>query len=281
MKRATEDEDRRVTNNSPNNSQLANPVKARLEAGDVALGMPVRLGRSADIVRIARATGHDFIFIDVQHAIFNLETIANLCNVALALGIAPLVRVRGVNDPDVSMLLDNGATGIVFPDVNTAEEARRAVDLCKFPPIGKRSVGASFPQYDCKGVPLSQCVPEINAQTLVVVMIETLEGLANADAIAKVDGVDVLHVGSNDLLANMGKPGKFDDPEIVAAQDHVIRVARANGKFAGCGGNRDVERQVAAIKRGATFVTTQSDIGFLMPAASAWTSGVRRGLATS
>ena len=111
-------------------------------------------------------------------------------------------------------------------------------------------------------------------------MIETLEGLKNAEAIAKVDGVDVLHVGSNDLLANMGKPGKFDDPEIVAAQDHVIKVARANGKYAGCGGNRDVERQVAAIRRGATFVTTQSDIGFLMAQASQWTSGVRQALKT-
>ena len=259
--------------------QLANPVKARLAAGEAALGMVVRLGRSPDIVRIARATGHDFIFVDVQHAVFNLETIASLCNVALALGVAPLVRVRSVSDPDVSMLLDNGATGIVFPDVNTAEDARRAVDLCKFPPLGKRSVGASFPQYDCRGVPLAQCVPEINEQTLVVCMIETAEGLANAEAIAKVEGVDVLHVGSNDLLANLGKPGKFDDPEIVAAQDHVIKVARANGKHAGCGGNRDVERQVAAIKRGATFLTTQSDIGFLMPAAAAWVSGVRKGVA--
>ena len=261
-------------------SALVNPVKQRLEAGDVALGMPVRLGRSADIARIARATGHDFIFIDVQHAIFNLETIANLANVCLALGIAPIVRVRNVDDPDVSMLLDNGVTGITFPDVNTAAEAKKAVDLCKFPPIGTRSVGASFPQYDCRSVPLVSCVPEINAQTLVVCMIETLEGLKNAEAIAKVDGVDVLHVGSNDLLANMGKPGKFDDPEIVAAQDHVIKVARANGKYAGCGGNRDVERQVAAIRRGATFVTTQSDIGFLMAQASQWTSGVRQALKT-
>ncbi len=258
--------------------QLSNPVKRRLEAGDVALGMPVRLGRSADIVRIARATGHDFIFIDVQHAIFNLETIANLCNVALALDIAPLVRVRSVSDPDVSMLLDNGATGIVYPDVNTADDARRAVDLAKFPPIGKRSVGASFPQYDCRGVPLAQCVPELNAQTLVVVMIESPEGVRNAEAIAAVDGVDVLHVGSNDLLANMRRPGQFDHPDLVAAQDHVIQVARAAGKYAGCGGNRDVARQVEAIQRGATFVTTQSDIGFLMPAASAWVNGVRKGL---
>lgn len=258
---------------------LANPVKARLAAGDVALGMPIRLGRSADIVRVARATGHDFIFIDVQHAVFNLETIANLCNVALALGVAPLVRVRGVADPDVSMLLDSGATGIVFPDVSTVEDARRAVELCRFPPRGRRSVGANLPQYDGRSVPLMQLVPEIDAETLVVVMIETLEGLANCEAIAAVDGVDVLHVGSNDLLAGMGKPGRFDDPVLMAAQDRVIAAARACGKWAGCGGNRDVERQVAAIRRGATFVTTQSDIGFLLPAAGAWTSSVRKALA--
>lgn len=258
---------------------LANRVKARLVAGDVALGMPIRLGRSPDIVRIARATGHDFIFIDVQHAIFNLETIAMLCNVALGLGIAPLVRVRGVSDPDVSLLLDNGATGIVFPDVNTADDARKAVAASRFPPKGKRSVGANFPQYDGRGVALAECVPALEAQTLVVCMIETREGLANAEEIAKVDGLDVLHVGSNDLLAEMGRPGQFDHPAIVAAQDRVIAAARANAKWAGCGGNRDVARQIAAIRRGATFVTTQSDIGFLMPAASAWTSAVRKGLA--
>src|SRR5215470_9234267 len=103
---------------SSSSPALVNLVKQRLKAGDVSLGMPVRLSRSADVARIARATGHDFIFIDVQHAIYNVETIANLANVCLALGIAALVRVRNIEDPDVSMLLDNGVSGIVFPDVN-------------------------------------------------------------------------------------------------------------------------------------------------------------------
>ena len=119
---------------------LINPVKARMRAGDVALGLNVRLGRSADIVRIAKATGHDFVFIDVQHSIFNLETIAHMAHTALAIGVAPVVRVRGSDDPDVSMLLDNGVTGIVYPDVADAAQARRAVEICKFPPIGRRSV---------------------------------------------------------------------------------------------------------------------------------------------
>jgi staphyloferrin B biosynthesis citrate synthase len=258
-------------------AQLTNPVKVRLEAGDVALGMSVRLARSGEIARIAKATGHDFLFIDVQHAIFNIETIAQIANVALAVGVAPLVRVRGINDPDVSMLLDNGVTGIVFPDINTAAEARRAVELCKFPPIGRRSVGANFPQFDLRSVPLTEAVPQLNASTLVVCMIETVEGVKNVEAIAKVDGVDVLHVGTNDLSVNMGKPGQLDDSQVTAALDLVIKTARANGKYGGMGGIRDVGKQAEAIRRGVQFLTTQSDIGFLAAAAQAWTHGVRGG----
>jgi len=265
----------------PGTSQppLTNSVKQRLEAGEPALGMSVRLARSPDIARIAKATGHDFIFIDTQHSIFDLETIANIAHTALAIGIAPVVRVRGVDDPDVSLLLDNGVAGIVFPDVGTAAQARRAVETVRFPPIGRRSVGGGYPHFDYRPVPLSEGVPQLQAATLLVCMIETVEGLANVEEIAAVEGIDVLHVGSNDLLMNMGKPGKFDDPEIVAAQERVIAAARARGIHAGCGGNRDVARQAQAIRKGALFVTTQTDIAFLAAAASGWTDGVRRELA--
>ena len=260
-------------------AQLTNPVKERMKAGEAALGMNIRLGRSADIARIAKATGHDFIFIDVQHSIFSLETIAHIAHTALAIGVAPLVRVRSCDDPDTSLLLDNGALGIVFPDINNADEARRAVAAAKFPPVGRRSVAGGYPQFDYRAVPLAESVPLLNDATLVVCMIETREGLANIEEIAAVDGVDVIHVGSNDLLAALGKPGRFDDPELVAALDRAIAAAKTHGKFAGCGGNRDVERQVQVIRKGVRFVTTQTDIGFLMSAASKWTTGVRDALA--
>jgi len=131
---------------------------------------------------------------------------------------------------------------------------------------------------DYRAVPLTESVPQLNDACLLVCMIETVEGLNNVEAIAAVDGVDVLHVGSNDLLVNMGKPGKFDDPAIVAAQDRVIKAAKAHGKFAGVGGNRNVERQAEAVRRGAQFVTTQTDIGFLAAAAGEWTRGIRKAL---
>jgi 2-keto-3-deoxy-L-rhamnonate aldolase RhmA len=259
--------------------RFVNPVKERLKAGEVVLGITVRMARSAEIARIAKTTGHDFLFIDVQHSIYNLETISHIAQTAMAIGIAPLVRVRGINDPDVSLLLDNGVMGIIYPDVNTAAEAKRAVEVCRFAPLGKRSVCGGYPHFDYRAVPLTQSVPQLDDSCLVICMIETVEGLNNVEEIAAVEGIDVLHVGSNDLLTNMGKPGKFDDPAIIAAQDRVIAAAKANGKFAGCGGNRDVERQVQAVRRGATFVTTQTDIGFLTAAATQWTSGVRTALA--
>ena len=255
------------------------PIKARLRAGGVALGINTRLSRSGDIARIARATGHDFLFIDAQHAIYDLETIGHIAQAAQALGIAPLVRVRSVNDPDITVMLDSCVTGIVFPDVNTPADARRAVETVRFAPLGRRSVGGTPAQLDFRPMPTGKLMETLNAQTLLVAMIETVEGLDNVEAIAAVPGIDILHVGSNDLLADMGKPGQFDCPEIVAAQARVTAAARANGLFAGCGGNRDVARQAAAIRAGAQFLTTQTDIAFLMAAASQWTEGLRTLLA--
>ena len=257
---------------------IPNPVMDRMRAGEPALGMTVRMGRTGELVRVAKASGHDFIFIDVQHSLYNIETVGHMAHIALSCGIAPMVRVRSVNDPNVSLYLDNGVTGIIFPDVNTAADAQRGVDAAKFAPIGKRSVCGGYPHFDYRPVPLAQAIPALNDAALVVCMIETIEGLNNVEKIAAVKGVDVIHVGSNDLLVNMGKPGKFDDPEIVAAQERAIAAAKANGKFAGIGGNRDVERQAQAIRKGCLFVTTQTDIGFLTAAATQWTRGVREAL---
>jgi 2-keto-3-deoxy-L-rhamnonate aldolase RhmA len=258
--------------------QGSNPVKAKLAAGGVALGLGVRMVRSAEIARIARATGHDFLFIDVQHGLFGLETIGHLAQAALALGVAPVARVRGVGDPDVQALLDNGVTGIVYPDVNTAAEARRAVEAVRFAPLGRRSVTGGYPQFDYRALPLAEAVPAVEADTLLACMIETPEGVRNAEAIAAVPGIDVLHIGMNDLRANMGRPGRYDDPELEAAVARVLAACRAHGRHFGCGGNRDPRRQAAIIRRGAQFLTTQTDIGLLAAGAAAWTRGISEAL---
>ena len=133
---------------------LVNPVKQRMQAGDVALGMIVRLARSGDVVRIAKSTGHDFIFIDAQHSLFSLETIGHMAQVGLGCGTAVLVRARSCDDPDISLMLDNGVTGIIFPDIDTAAEAKRAVK-------------ARFPQFapsDARGNVRAVLCPEVGGR---------------------------------------------------------------------------------------------------------------------
>jgi len=255
-----------------------NPVKMMMRAGRVALGMNVRLARSGDIARIAKSSGHDFIFIDAQHSLFNLETIGHIAQAALGCGIAPLVRVRSCDDPDTSLLLDNGITGIVFPDIISADEATRAVDRAKFPPVGRRSVVGGYAIFDFRSMPVSEAVPALQENTLVACMIESPAGVENIDAIAAVEGVDVIHIGINDLLTAMGKPGQFGDAEAAAAIEKVIAATLRHGKIAGVGGDRHLPRQMEYIRRGARFITTNSEIAFIMAEASRVTGELRRAL---
>ncbi len=257
---------------------LANPVLDAMRADRPAFGLSVRVVRGPEIARIARASGHQFLFIDGQHGVFNAETVCNIANAALAVGVAPLARVKSLADPDTPILLDNGVSGIIFPDINTPEEAQRAVEICRFPPVGRRSVGGNFPQFDGRAVPASVSVPALNASTVVVVMVETARGLENIEKIAAVPGVDVVHIGTNDLMTDLGKPGQLDDPAVGNALDRAIAACKAAGNYAGCGGIRDTAKQAYWIKRGIRFLSTQTDIALLHSGAKAWVDGVNAAL---
>jgi len=255
-----------------------NPLKEMFKAGKVALGMNVRVVRSVDIARIAKTTGHDFLFIDAQHSLFSVETIGAIAQTALGCGVAPLVRVRSYDDPDTSVLLDNGVVGIVFPDISTADQARHAVNRAKLPPIGKRSVSGGYPLFDYRPLSAADTVPAINENTLVACMIETEEGLANIEEIAAVPGIDVIHVGSSDLLAAMGRPGTYGSPEHIAALDKIIAATVKHGKIPGIGGDRNLARQADFIRKGARFLTTNSDIAFMLAEGTRVTTELRKAL---
>jgi staphyloferrin B biosynthesis citrate synthase len=238
----------------------------------------VQLSRSGDIALIAKATGHDFIWIDTQHSIINLETIKDIALVAGACGVAPLVRVRDVDDPDTTHLLDNGLAGVVFPNVETRAEAQRAVDKAKFAPIGKRSLGGTMPQFGHRSIPWSQAIETINSGILVVVMIESVRGLDNLEEIAAVDGVDVVHLGMKDMLQSMGLLGQHRHPAILSALDRVIEVTTACGIHAGAGGGTGVDDQLDAVRRGVRMITTQSDLALVSTGAQVLIDELRNGL---
>ena len=199
---------------------------------------------------------------------------------ALDAGIAPLVRVPGFEHHHAARALDAGALGVVVPHVDTAEVARQMVRNCRYPPEGERSIAGVLPQLGYRALPAAAATAALNAATLVVLMLETPAAIDNVEQIAAVPGVDVLHVGTNDLCLAMGIPGQLDHPSLGEAFARVAGAAQAHGVHVGMGGVYEPALMGRYIELGARFVTAGSDLGLLLGAARERTATVRGMLAS-
>jgi 4-hydroxy-2-oxoheptanedioate aldolase len=247
---------------------LRNGLLESLKAGKVVGMMSVRLTRGPEIAALARAAGFDALYVDMEHSTLSADDASRICMACLGAGITPLVRVPLIDEAHVSRLLDAGAMGIIGPHIHDAAQARRLVELCKFPPIGRRSSVAWLPQLGYRSLSLQRVGEVMNQATAVVAMIEDSRALANVDEIAAVDGVDMLFVGSNDLCADLGLTGQEGHPRLDAAMGSVIDACRRHGKAAAVGG---LARHPALLKRyvamGARLVSLGTDLAFLLDGA--------------
>jgi len=171
--------------------------------------------------------------------------------------------------------LDGGAYGIIVPHVDTAEEAREIADRLRYPPDGHRSVTGALPQFAFAAMPLAEASAIVNKNMLTVVMLETPEAIANADAIAAVPGIDVLLIGTNDLTAEMGIPGELMHPRITEAYKTMIAACHKHGKWAGMGGVYSDEGLRHYIGLGVKMILSGSDLSLLMAAGRARSSALR------
>ena len=248
---------------------LRNRVKEKLSRGEPVYSMTVRLVRTIDIASIAYTAGFDTIYIDLEHSSFSLQDAGQICLACNHLGVTPLVRVPGLDPALIARIMDSGAMGIVVPGVQSADEARAAVRAVKHAPLGERSLAGAAPQLHYRTLPAEQVVRELDQSSLVVAMIETQAGLDAADAIAAVDGIDIVLVGANDLSVELGVPGQVDHPQVHKAYLRVIEACQAHGKtvgIGGMGGRPDLIRQY--LELGARYVSTGNDITFLGAAAA-------------
>ena len=161
---------------------IANAAKQKLAAGELAIGFGLRSMRTVDAGRIAAACGFDWLFIDMEHGSYDVDLACQISVAALDSGITPIPRVPGHQHFHASRVLDGGAMGVVVPHVSTVAEAKAAVDHCKFPPVGHRSMVGGLAQlgYGGGGSVANQA-KIMNDNTLVVVMLETPEAIENAD----------------------------------------------------------------------------------------------------
>ncbi|HET6501760.1 MAG TPA: aldolase/citrate lyase family protein [Amycolatopsis sp.] len=211
----------------------------RLRDGELTLMMGIRSARTSDVVHIARSTGHHAVMVDLEHSTMPVDVAAALCVTAGALGMTAIVRIPEREYGMIGRLLDGGADGIVAPRIETPEEAQLVAGACRFAPRGQRSQTAMAPQLGMRPQSARELNPTLDEATVVQVLLETPAGIANADAIAAVDGVDMIGIGVNDFTAELGVAGCYDDPRVADAVATVAQACRRHGKLLMVGGIGD------------------------------------------
>ncbi|WP_246812781.1 HpcH/HpaI aldolase/citrate lyase family protein [Ensifer sp. ENS07] len=247
-----------------------NPLVAKMAAGNLTVGMIVRLVRGVEIVAIAKTAGFDCLFLDLEHNSFSLETISQICIASNLAGITPLVRVVDIAHASITRALECGAMGVIAPQVESAKDAAAVVQAAKFPPLGHRSIAPCLPLLEFRPTPAIEAMRRINAATMVVIMVESLAALDAIDEIAAVEGVDMLLVGANDLCNALGLPGQIEHPTVRAAFARVADACKANGIYLGVGGlgaNPELAKEMISL--GARYATAGADVTFFTNAAMA------------
>jgi 2-keto-3-deoxy-L-rhamnonate aldolase RhmA len=225
-----------------------NAIKRTLEAGGTVLGMMCAEFSTTGISRVVDAAAADFVLFDMEHTGWSIETIKGLLAASRGSRCTPLVRVSTLERHLISRPLDLGALGVMVPMVESAEQARRIVDLARFPPQGSRGVGVYYPD-EIESTGLPDTLEHMNANQFLIAQIETVAGVEHAAEIIAVDGIDILWIGHFDLTTSLGVPGQFGHPLHVEAVDGVFAAANAVGKPVGTMAN-DVDDAGALLARG-------------------------------
>ena len=223
-------------------------------------------------VEVMALSGLDFLCIDWEHAQISRDMIETMVRAADVHRVPVMVRVPGHAPEAIQAALDSGAQGVLVPRVSTAAQAEAAVKASRYPPLGERGVGPG--RAAGYGYRIPEYLAGANDRTVVAVQVETSEGLANIEAIAAVNGVDVIFVGPGDLSVSIDAIGPKGADKLTEAIRRIIGVTVAHGRTSGifCAKPQDVS-QWAAI--GASFFVLASDTMFLGAGAAANATAAR------
>ena len=250
-------------------------LRERVLAGECVYGMMIRQARDPGAPSIFAAAGYDFVFIDMEHGNYSMETVADLIRGAKSAAIATVIRVPHLESFFISRVLDAGAEGIMVPMTSTKEQAEKIVRYSKYAPLGQRGFGGQMGHTNYRPVKAVDFMKEANESTLIVAQIETREAIENIDAILDVEGIDVGLIGPNDLSISLGIPDQMSSEILTKAIDKVVESARKKRKASGIHiGNVEAIRKWRA--KGMTVLAYSTDIGFMYNASKASLEELKR-----
>jgi 4-hydroxy-2-oxoheptanedioate aldolase len=243
-----------------------NTVKQLLRAGKPVVGTWLSLG-SITAARYLARSGFDYLTVDVEHSLVNVETTTHMMAAIADAGCVPLARVPSNRHDHIKRVLDNGGFGIVVPMVITREDAEAAVAACLYPPRGNRSVGGGVHALNFAATP-AEYYAKADDEIAVILQCEHIEAVRNFDRVYSVPGVDAVFVGPNDLAASMRDPsGKPPSPEVfkqtladILAASRRIKVPAGIHTFS-------IEEARMRIEEGWQFIAINSELKFMTEAA--------------
>jgi 4-hydroxy-2-oxoheptanedioate aldolase len=244
-----------------------NYVRHKLKRGEPSIGTWLTLASTPAAGLMAR-TGFDWLTVELEHSPASSETAADCFAIIAAAGKVPLARIPWNTPENIKRVLDTGAYGVIVPLVNTRAEAEAAVAAARYAPLGKRSIGGNLHATNFE-TDASTYYAKANDEILVVVMLEQVEAVQNAEQILSVPGIDAFFIGPNDLHNSLGKPPAFDSdaPEFTHAIDHLLKTGK---KFNVPAGIHVVDAAAAhrRIAQGFQFLAVASETGMMLSKAA-------------
>jgi 2-keto-3-deoxy-L-rhamnonate aldolase RhmA len=244
-----------------------NRVKAALLDGQVQVGTWLHALSGAELPQLLATSGFDYVNIDMEHSSFSIKAVGDLCLSAQQAGIVPLVRPPERQHHMMSRPVDNGALGIYAPHVDTVSDAQGVVDAVKFPPLGHRgsqppSINTAFRSFDA-----GEYMAAANAETMIIVQLESRVAVKNMDAILALPGVDGAVIGRGDLAADLGLGGQRKHAAIDRAVEDLVAACGRHGTIPGLM-VLDIDDGIAWIDRGVRMLTYASEMLMLRNAGS-------------
>ena len=242
----------------------------KLRSGQIARTVCV-YNTIAMLPKHASINGYDGIWLETEHNFWNPKDIQNFIINTHLNDIDCIVRTSTLRErTPIGKYLDNGATGLLIPLVNSAEQARSVIENAKFPPIGDRGVdGGGLDGDYYTNFNLKDYTEHFNRETLIALQIESPEAVDNVEEIAAVKGVDVLFVGPSDLSLRLGCPSELKDPRFVKAQKRVADAAEKNG-IAWGRPTGSVDELKGLLEAGARFINYGGDVGAIAQSILRW-----------
>ena len=205
-------------------------VKEKLKKGEKVSGVMIRIVRNPALAYLAENGGLDFVMYDCEHSDYNMESLHDLFLMGNALGLASLVRVPNGTKEWISRVMDQGASGVMVPMIETKEQAENLVFYSKYQPVGGRGFSGGIAHCNYKGGKHAEIMKAANDKVIAIAQIETKKAVENIEEIAAVPGLDALLIGPNDLSVSLGIPGDLMNPMELEAIAKVAWACKKQGK---------------------------------------------------